>query len=366
MNFKKYDNPPSGQTTNSTTIINNYNGGGGSTIEVDLTDVYSKINTNAQGISNNSNRITALEQQQGSAGNQFLHKGGDSDTGSYSLGEVITDTIKSSALGKQGIGYKIEGTPENGYTFQMQQLTENSIPFARVDSLGYVVDYMGTTTATMQADDQFTLNNSVDGATVKFATGYAASPSNQFTLRDEKAWVRRVNIDTGQDSEDSSLPPIQPAPAQGYVEISETIYYRPVDDSSHIYDKLDADAALAVGDVVTATTAQADVVEGLWIELERDADGLWIIPLLANGEDTAYSIRYKATFTHNRSGIQDSYRVFIVGTDSANDMTWSSGGSAKRVTITPSAVAVMDGVNGYMLRSDGLYKITGGGETKLI
>lgn len=365
MNFRKYDNPPSGQTTNSTTIINNY-GGGGSTIEVDLTDVYNKINTNAQGIANNSNRITALEQQQGSASNQFLHKGGDSDTGSYSLGEVITDSIKSSALGKQGIGYKIEGTPENGYTFQMQQLTENSIPFARVDSLGYVVNYKGTTTATMQADDQFTLNNSVDGATVKFATGYEASPSNQFTLREEHCWVRRVNVDTGEDSEDESLPPIHPAPAQGYVEISETIYYRPVDDSSHIYDKLDADAALAVGDVVTATTAQADVVEGLWIELERDADGLWIVPLLANGEDTAYSIRYKATFSHNRDNITDSYRVFIVGTDSANGTTWSSGGSAKRVTITPSAVAVMDGVNGYMLRSDGLYKITSQGETKLL
>lgn len=360
MNFKKYDSPQSGQTT----IING--GGGGATIEVDLTDVYAKISTNAQGIANNTSRISALEQAQANNTNQFLHKGGDSDTGTYSLGEVITDAIRSSALGTQGIGYKIWGTPENCYTFQIQQLTENSIPFQRVDSVGYVVDYKGTTTATIQGDDQFTLNNSVDGATVKFRAGYEATPSSQFTLREEHCWVRRVNVNTGEDSEDDSLPPLHPAPAQGYVQISETIFYRPVDDSSHIYEKIDADAALAVGDVVTATTAQADVVEGLWIELERDSDGLWILPLLANGENTAYSIRYKVTLYHNRDNITDTYRVFIEGTDSANDTTWTSGGSTKRVTITPNAVAVMDGTSGYMLRSDGLYKITSQGEVKVI
>lgn len=367
MQFRKYNIPPKNQGGGQSTSESqtpSYDGGGGYVQPVDLTDVWNAINDNTTSISNNTTRIGNLQTQINNIEGKYLKHGGDNDDSDYGFGSLTTDLIKSTRIYDRSCGYEIYGDVDNGYTITVEDLDNSMIPFSGAESINYMVDYVGYATGTVEYPDAFHLANTTTGAIVKFQAGYNANPSQYFTLQEEHAYVRITDSTSGDDE----MPPdMRPAPPGAqYQQISDTMYYHPQDNTTHIYEEADV-AELDIIDIeITATTAQAEIVNGAWMELEKDEQGNWIVPLDILGDDMTYSLRYKATVHYNRPNISGNFSVFIEGTDANNNQTVLYGGSTRRTTVTSTAVSVMNNNNGYALMSDGLYKITNGSWTKLI
>lgn len=104
--------------------------------------------------------------------------------------------------------------------------------------------------------------------------------------------------------------------------------------------------------------------------LTPDEDGLCYIPLTTGTHDYHITATYTVSVIM-RSGqsIPAFPHVTMYGTDRENEqttVTWINSTTTRHTLITPSEVTVKSNSDGYMLKSDGLYKITGGTTTKLI
>lgn len=122
---------------------------------------------------------------------------------------------------------------------------------------------------------------------------------------------------------------------------------------------------------VETTTITYTVDGGDEETLTPDENGQCWMPMTTGTHDYHITATYTVSVIM-RSGqsIPTFPHVTMYGTDSENEQTtvsWVNSTINKHTRITPSEATVLrNSVNGYSLRWDGLYKITGGVSTKLI
>jgi hypothetical protein len=99
-------------------------------------------------------------------------------------------------------------------------------------------------------------------------------------------------------------------------------------------------------------------------EAETDSNGYFILHF-PNADEVSFTIRFKFAYAFRKFAdlTSGTYRLYIRGTDAANNRTDCFAASSKTATLNASGVTVVNGNNGYRITSNGVQHTTDGGTT---
>lgn len=307
MNIAKYNIAP-GSGSNASAGATAVSGGAGGGVAIDLTPITDKVAAL-------ESRVSQLELQLGKANavlasldSRFLSKFGDRSEYSYALGALYTDFIQSDMY-DNGVGFRVSGTAtaavEDKYNLIVKDLGWAMVPFNTVQQSDVTIvnTPIGEDTAQLNV-----LNVSIGPA---IASGYLLIDCGA-TLTNERCFTT----------------------------ISKSVMYK-VDRT--------------VGNQVITTGFR---------EADTDSSGRFILQF-GYADNVSFSIRFKYTYSFRQVGdiTSGTYRLYIRGTDPANNRTDCFAAAIKVSTLNASGLTVMNGTNGARITSSGLETTTDGGTT---
>ena len=307
MIIAKYNIAP-GSGSNASKGATAVSGGAGGSATVDLSPLTEKIATLETKVSTLELLLSKANAVLAGLDGRFLSKLGDRSEYSYALGALYTDFIQSEMYGN-GVGYRISGSPtaqvEDKYNLIVKDVGWARVAFnaVRQDEVTLVDRNTDETTA------QLGWVNVSIGPTL--ASGY-------------------VLIDCGAELTNERC----------FTTISKRVTYK-----------------------VTRTIGGQSFVSQN-IEAETDSNGNFIL-YFDKADNVSFSIRFRYTFAFRQYGNMTSgtYRLYIRGTDPANNRTDIFAAATKVVTLNASGLTVMQGDNGARITCDGVQTTVNGGTT---
>lgn len=281
-------------------------GGGG--VTVDLTPITDKVATLEAEVSQLRLQLTKLQTAMAGLDSKFLSKLGDRSEYAYALGSLYTDFIQSNMF-DDGVGFRVSGsataTVDDKYNLVIKDVGWASIPFNTVQqSTASIVD-----SNTDEATAQLVTQDISIGATS--AAGY-------------------LLVDCGADLTNERC----------FTVISKRVLY-----------------------TVRTTIGQQSWIDRD-IEAETDSNGNFILFFEA-ADNITVTIKFLYTYAFRQVGdiTSGTYRLYIRGTDYANNQTDCFAASLKSATLNASGLTVLNGNNGKRFTSSGVQTTTDWGNT---
>lgn len=302
-------------TTNTNGISNNknsfvyYNGGS----SVDLSNVYTQLNSNSLNISRNS---TAIENIQKSLKNMnFLKKDGNDNNGKYrlTLGSMYSDTIATTSY---NIGNGTLIAPEGIWIKGISEREEKTTTYTSIsgETIAFSED-MPAYTIELQDKKGFTIANATEGATATINAGL--TKTNGISIIEEHLYyksIKEMEIDT-----------ISTASIEG----------------------ADTEESQSNDSPFTPVTPWDDYTEATDLD-----NGKWSIVLETDGKYN-YILYYVAVVSAtNTSQIAQSAQASIYA-----PVKYKSG-TPSYLNATCDQLTILKANNGIRIKSDGIYSIT--------
>lgn len=304
MIIAKY-NVPTGSGSSSSVGTTAVAGGGSN---VDITPLTEKVAALEAKVSQLEQQLSRVQSTLSGLDARFLSKLGDRSEYTYALGAVYTDHVQSEMY-DNGVGYRVSGNPtaavEDKYNFIIKDVGWGYVTWNTVlQSEATVVD-----TNTNEAEGQFTVTDVSIGATT--TSGYMLLDCGA-TLTNERC----------------------------FTVLSQNVEYR---------------VRFRIGNQYFLTE---------YMDADTDSNGNYIL-FFQRADNVSFTIRFTWTYAFEKFGdmTMGSYRLYIKGTDAANNRTDCFAASIKAATLNASGVTVMNGDNGYRITSNGVQHTTDGGTT---
>ena len=278
--------------------------GGGST--VDLTPLTEKVAALESEVSQLRLQLNRMQTVMAGLDSRFLSKLGDRSDYAYYLGAVYTDFLQSEMYAN-GVGFRLSGsataTVDDKYNLIIRDVGWGQVPFSTIQQ----DDASLVDTDTDEASAQLNETNISIGAT--HASGYLLVDCGA-TLTQERC----------------------------FTEIAKTVKYK-VDHTRNNQHFVDP-----------------------WRDADTDPNGNFILHF-GKADNVSIDIRYTFTYAFKHYGniTSGTYRLYIRGTDYANNKTDCFAAATKITTINASGVTVMEDNNGARITSSGVELTTDGG-----
>lgn len=310
MIIGKYDIAP-GSGSNASKGSTSVAGGGGAGASVDLTPLTDKIAVLEQKVSSLEAQLSRVQSVLSGLDGRFLSKLGDRSEYSYALGALYTDFIQSE-LYTRGVGFRVSG----------------SATAAVEDKYNLIVKDVGLTTVTwntIQDDEMTIVTANTDEATAQLNT-------SSYVSIGAPATSGYLLLDCGAQLTNERC----------FTTIAKKVMYS------------------------TRRRINNDWIITPYEEAETDSNGNFIIHFsAASAESVGVSIRFSYIYSFRKYGNinSGSYRLYIRGTDPANNQTECFAAAVKSATLNASGVTVMQGLKGARITCDGVQTTNDGGTT---
>ena len=273
--------------------------GGGS--NVDITPLTEKVATLEAKVSQLEQQLSRVQSTLSGLDARFLSKLGDRSEYTYALGAVYTDHVQSEMY-DNGVGYRVSGNPTAA--------VEDKYNFIIKDvGWGYV------TWNTVQQSEATVVDANTNEADVSIG----ATTTSGYMLLDCGATLTNERC---------------------FTVLSQKVEYR---------------VRFKIGNQYFLTE---------YLDADTDSNGNYIL-FFQRADNVSFTIRFTWTYAFEKFGdmTMGSYRLYIQGTDAANNRTDCFAASIKAATLNASGVTVMNGDNGYRITSAGVQHTTDGGTT---
>lgn len=306
MIIAKYDRPTGSgakASVGSTAVA-----GGGASASVDLGPLNEKVAALETKVSQLELQLSKIQGVLAGLDGRFLSRLGDRSEYSYAFGALYTDFIQSE-LYNNGVGFRVSGSPtatvEDKYNLIIKDVGWGTVPFNTVQqaSASYVDN------DTDEATGELVMSYTSIGATN--AAGYLLIDCGA-TLTNERC----------------------------FTEIAKSVVYQ----------------------VRTTIGNQSFVTEPM--EADTDSNGNFIL-YFTEGNNVSIRAWFTYTYAFHKYGnlTSGTYRLYIRGTDYANNQTDCFAASLKSATLNASGLTVMNGNLGKRFTSSGVQTTTDGGNT---
>lgn len=307
MIIAKYNITP-GSGSNASVGSTAVAGGSGSGYSVDLTPITDKLAALESKVSQLELQLSRAQAVLAGLDSKYLSKYGDRSDYTYFLGALYTDYLQSEMFGN-GVGFRLSGNAtaavDDKYNLIIRDVGWASIPFSPIRQDNVTVVDANTDEATAQLN---AVGISI-GATS--AAGYLLIDCGA-TLNNERC----------------------------FTVVSKSVEYT---ESSRIGNQ---------------------IFVSEYREAAVDNNGNFIL-LFQKADEVRFTIRYRYTYAFRQYGSLTSgtYRLYIQGTDAANNKTDCFAAATKVTTVNSSGVTVIQGNNGARITYNGLQVTTDGGST---